>query len=157
MENDLIRKTMIAAVTAATCATALGFGAAPAAAQQRALPTIEQAYPQEGYTQYRRYGRSYSGDRGYGRSYYGGRRYGRSYDRGGAAAAGIAGLAAGALIGGAIASAQQPAYAAPPPPYAVAPSGGSADWMAYCSQRYRSFDPASGTYMGYDGQRRLCQ
>jgi BA14K-like protein len=25
-----------------------------------------------------------------------------------------------------------------------------------CSQRYRSYDPASGTYRGFDGQRRPC-
>jgi hypothetical protein len=27
----------------------------------------------------------------------------------------------------------------------------------YCAQRYRSYDPVSGTYMGYDGQRHSCQ
>lgn len=27
---------------------------------------------------------------------------------------------------------------------------------AYCAQRYRSFDPASGTYLGYDGLRHPC-
>ena len=27
----------------------------------------------------------------------------------------------------------------------------------YCSQHYRSYDPASGTYMGYDGRRRSCR
>jgi BA14K-like protein len=27
----------------------------------------------------------------------------------------------------------------------------------YCAQRYRSFDPQSGTYMGYDGRRHPCQ
>lgn len=27
----------------------------------------------------------------------------------------------------------------------------------YCAQRYRSFDPASGTFMGYDGVRRVCR
>jgi BA14K-like protein len=27
----------------------------------------------------------------------------------------------------------------------------------YCSEHYRSYDPASGTYMGYDGQRRSCR
>ena len=27
---------------------------------------------------------------------------------------------------------------------------------AYCAQRYRSYDPASGTYLGYDGLRHLC-
>jgi hypothetical protein len=65
----------------------------------------------------------------------------------------VAGLAAGALIGGAIASQQA---APPPPPYAAAPVGDES-WMAYCSQRYRSFDPASGTYLGYDGRRHMCQ
>src|SRR5580700_3353122 len=27
---------------------------------------------------------------------------------------------------------------------------------AYCAQRYRSYDPASGTYLGYDGVRHSC-
>lgn len=27
---------------------------------------------------------------------------------------------------------------------------------AYCSQKYRSYDPRSGTYLGYDGQRHPC-
>jgi hypothetical protein len=27
----------------------------------------------------------------------------------------------------------------------------------YGCQRYRSYDPASGTYMGYDGQRHSCR
>lgn len=148
MEDQLIRKSFIAAVSAATCGAAL-LGVAPATAQQRQLPSLQPAYPQESYTQYGyrdrdRYERRYSRDDR------------RSYRRGGGAAAGIAGLAAGALIGGAIASAQQPVYAAPPPPYAVA-GGGDADWLAYCSQRYRSFDPASGTYLSYDGQRYMCQ
>jgi hypothetical protein len=31
--------------------------------------------------------------------------------------------------------------------------GGS---VAYCQQRFRSYDPASGTYMGYDGMRHSC-
>ena len=33
---------------------------------------------------------------------------------------------------------------------------GSTEWLAYCSQRFRSFDPASGTYLGYDGYRHYC-
>lgn len=36
---------------------------------------------------------------------------------------------------------------------AVAPGG---DEVAYCRQRYRSYDPASGTFLGYDGQRYPC-
>jgi BA14K-like protein len=27
----------------------------------------------------------------------------------------------------------------------------------YCAQRYRSYDPGSGTYLGYDGLRHPCQ
>jgi hypothetical protein len=91
-----------------------------------------------------------------------------------------AGLAAGAIIGGAIASspynygyyggnyAFDPGYTYSPgyygysEPYASEPyvavtpgaSAGSDD--AYCSQRYRSYDPASGTFLGYDGNRHPC-
>src|SRR5229473_1574024 len=35
--------------------------------------------------------------------------------------------------------------------YAMSPDDG------YCAQRYRSYDPASGTYMGYDGRRHSCR
>jgi BA14K-like protein len=41
------------------------------------------------------------------------------------------------------------------PSYIVS-SGQSAD-PAYCAQRYRSYDPASGTYLGYDGLRHPCE
>ena len=60
----------------------------------------------------------------------------------------IGGLAAGAIIGGAIAS--QQAQAAP---VYVAPNS---DAVAYCAQRFRSYDPQSGTYLGYDGLRHAC-
>jgi hypothetical protein len=30
------------------------------------------------------------------------------------------------------------------------------DSVAYCMQRYKSYDPASGTYLGYDGLRHPC-
>ncbi len=38
---------------------------------------------------------------------------------------------------------------------AVVPAQGGGD-PSYCAQRYRSYDPASGTYLGYDGQRHPC-
>jgi hypothetical protein len=28
---------------------------------------------------------------------------------------------------------------------------------ASCAQRYRSYEPASGTFLGYDGRRRKCE
>jgi hypothetical protein len=80
-----------------------------------------------------------------------------------------AGFAAGAIIGGAVA-ASQPWYGydyAPgyysydyDPGYYAAPGGYVAaapdQDIAYCAQRYRSYDPASGTYLGYDGLRHPC-
>ena len=85
--------------------------------------------------------------------------------RGGGVAAGIA---AGMILGGIIASSPYyyggPAYYYGPPPYY--PPGyygpvyrhyGPADWEAYCFSRYRSFDPYSGTYLGYDGLRHPCR
>lgn len=97
------------------------------------------------------YGRPYYGRPYYGRPYYGGRYYGRRYDDGAAAAAGvIGGLALGALAAGALA---QPA---PAPVYGGELAIGSPAWYEYCTRRYRSFDPASGTFMGYDGVRRPC-
>jgi hypothetical protein len=38
---------------------------------------------------------------------------------------------------------------------AVAPAPGGDD-VAYCVQRFRSYDPGSGTYLGSDGLRHLC-
>jgi BA14K-like protein len=76
------------------------------------------------------------------------------------------GLAAGAIIGGAVLGAGRPYGYDGYPGYAygpvyeqgyVAPSpyaGGSE--VAYCEQRFRSYDPASGTYLGLDGRRHSC-
>jgi BA14K-like protein len=73
---------------------------------------------------------------------------------------------AGALVGGAIASQSYGygGYGYAPDYYddgyyddgavAVAPGGG--DDVAYCMQQYKSYDPQSGTYLGYDGQRHPC-
>jgi BA14K-like protein len=102
--------------------------------------------------------------RGYGGHWHGG--YGRGYG-GYGVGVGVAALATGALIGGAIASQNQgyyypdqnyPGYSGPGYVYNdAAPvaynNGGS---VAYCEQTYRSYDPASGSYLGYDGVRHAC-
>jgi hypothetical protein len=63
------------------------------------------------------------------------------------------GLIAGAIIGGALATAPYgPGYY--PPPVAYGPPPGDA--VAYCMQRFKSYDPGSGTYLGYDGIRHPC-
>ena len=40
------------------------------------------------------------------------------------------------------------------PAVEVVPSGG--DDVAYCQQRFKSYDVSSGTYLGYDGMRHPC-
>jgi hypothetical protein len=70
-------------------------------------------------------------------------RYRHRYNPGPAIVGGIIGLTAGALAA---------AAAAPPPAYYP-----DQDWIDYCYSKYRSFDAASGTYLGYDGQRHPCQ
>ncbi len=74
------------------------------------------------------------------------------------------GVAAGAFVGGALASSYYDPYYYDSYAYyddgyyddggvAVVAGGGDA---SYCAQRYRSYDPASGTYLGYDGLRHPC-
>lgn len=76
-----------------------------------------------------------------------------------------AGIFAGALLGAGIAASRPyyygpgpyyygPAYYPPPVVYAPAPVYG--DPVAYCMRRFRSYDPGSGTYLGYDGYRHPC-
>ena len=85
-------------------------------------------------------GRSFRGNRYSYRRGYGGRRYyGRGNRRGygGALVAGVAGLAVGAAIA----------------------SGGrsySGRTRSYCADRFKSWNPRTGTYLGYDGLRHAC-
>lgn len=108
-------------------------------------------------------------------------------DGGDALAAGVAGLAVGALIGGALAAPPRrhyvddysvlegpvdepnyvyrsnrvvvrPAYVERR--YVVESSGmrpWTRSWLRYCSARYRSFDPSTGTFIGYDGREHFCR
>ena len=73
------------------------------------------------------------------------------------------GFATGLIIGGAIGGAPYySGYPYPYPygygaysyPYTYPYAGGGA--VAYCAQRFRSYDPMSGTYLGYDGYRHPC-
>ncbi len=92
--------------------------------------------------------------------------YARGDRRGYGVGAGVAaGLAAGAIVGGAIE--QNQGYYYPDQSYPVysdqgpdedagAVVVGDADSVAYCERTYRSYDPASGTYLGYDGFRHPC-
>ena len=103
--------------------------------------------------------------------------YGNS--NGDAVAAGIVGLAMGAIIGGILAQPtyyRSPVYADPYRYQRLGPVGGyyangyyqepvyvrrslqpwSRGWYNYCRSRYRSFDPRTGTFLGYDGREHFC-
>jgi hypothetical protein len=81
--------------------------------------------------------------------------------RGRRAGAAFAGAAIG-IIGAIIASQARPryyydygAYYYGPPVYYVPPPLYDPA-VAYCMRRFRSYDPYSGTYLGYDGYRHPC-
>ena len=75
---------------------------------------------------------------------------------------GYGGFAAGALLGSGLAY----RYYAPPPyyaPYYAQPYGPPPTYYAedsgdvgYCMRRFKSYDPRSGTYLGYDDIRHPC-
>lgn len=96
-----------------------------------------------------------------------------SHGSGDAVAAGVLGLAAGAIIGGALTSRPdyyEPDYVVrrpyPGPARRYYPVGRVAyegavepwtpEWYSYCSDRYRTFNARSGTFTGYDGQQHFC-
>jgi len=79
-------------------------------------------------------------------------------NRGGGVAAGIIG---GMILGGIIATQAPYYYGNPPygyyppaPAYQPYPMGGGG--VQYCMQRFKSYDPSSMTYLGYDGYRHPC-
>lgn len=122
----LIAGSLAIATVPASAAPLMVGGSAPVAAKAN----IEQVQYRHGWHGHRGYG---YGHRGY---------YGHRHGGWGAGAA-IGGLAAGAIIGGAIANSQAQAAA-------------QNDAVAYCSQRFRTYDPASGTYIAKGGVRRSC-
>jgi hypothetical protein len=88
---------------------------------------------------------------------------------GDAVAAGIIGFGAGAILGGALAQPRYgyypgpvyvepaPVYVRPAPVYTYAPAPWTPEWYDYCEDRYRSFNPRTGYFLGYDGQYHLCR
>lgn len=102
--------------------------------------------------------------RGHGRGHGGGHYY-RHHDDGiGALGAGLLGFGVGAVVGSALTPRE--VYVAPPPPPAAPAYYGPAsygpppwtpDWYSYCYSLYRSFNPRTGTFIGYDGYEHFCR
>jgi hypothetical protein len=71
--------------------------------------------------------------------------------------AGLLGFGIGAIVGSALTPRE--VYVAPPPPaYPVSygPPAWSPEWYSYCSYRYRTFNPRTGYFIGYDGYPHFC-
>lgn len=108
--------------------------------------------------------------------HHGGRQVHQHDDSGALVAAGILGLAVGAIAAGVASQprrvyddpyrqAQRDRYYYPPAPgyrdysydrHAGAYEPWSPEWYRYCSQRYRSFDPRTGTFFIRPGVERFC-
>ena len=85
-------------------------------------------------------------NRGWNGRYYNGRYYNNGWN-GNNWIGPVIGLGAGVVIGSMLAA---PRYAPPPARYY-----GNRD--AYCAQKYRSYNPRTGTYTGYDGRQHYCR
>lgn len=144
----VIKSLTIAAVLVGGALLAAPASAAPiGAASGPALALAQGGSDLVETVQYRRYGY--------------GPRYGYGYrgpSRGAAVGAGIAaGVLGGALAAGALAG---PRYYEPAPVYVAPRAYGygveDVDAVAYCSRRFRTYDPETGTYIASGGVVRAC-
>jgi hypothetical protein len=105
-------------------------------------------------------GRGHGGHGGYGRGGYGGHHY-YHHDNGfSAVGAGLLGFGVGAIVGSALTPREVYVAPAPPPPpryVGYRPAPWTPDWYSYCYSRYRSFNPNTGTFLGYDGYEHFCR
>jgi hypothetical protein len=161
-------KSLVAAC--AVSATALGpLAGTPAAAGQRSFYEGDPCYYRDGIRECDGSVRRFNGSR----RHHGVKKHHRRHDRveNDAAAAAIIGLAGAAILFGALSNANPPVreYRVAPSPYPPAPGRGpdvityesrlqpwSPEWYRWCDARYRSFNPQTGTFRGYDGLDHFC-
>lgn len=68
---------------------------------------------------------------------------------------GFLGGIVGGIIGGILTAPPPPPP--PPPPVQEAPlEPWSPEWYDWCGNKYRTFDPKTGYYQGFDGDRHFC-
>lgn len=152
----MIRTLIVATALAGCAALAAPASAAPLAPASAAVVSAKVDSDLLQNVQWRPYGY-------YGPGYY-------RYNRGPAVGAGIAaGVIGGALAAGALAAPPPPpvyVYPAPAPVYVAPPAYAApraygysvedTDAVAYCSRRFRSYNPETGTYIAKGGVERPC-
>ncbi|CAL78590.1 conserved hypothetical protein; putative signal peptide [Bradyrhizobium sp. ORS 278] len=131
-----LRKLSTAAVIATMTLSAVTPLAAAPLLPNTPVPASSAVNSGVEQVQYRHWRGGHDWHPGIGRRH--GYQYGYRHHHNGAAVLG--GLAAGAIIGGAVANSRAQA----------------SESQVYCAQRYRSYDPRSGTYLGNDGRRHSC-
>ena len=137
-----MRKAIASMLAALTVVGSLaGAGVSSAEARTRFIPHAGGGHAFRGFAGHRGfYGRRGFAGRGWGhRRYWGGPYYGYGYDDyddGGAVAAGIFGLAAGAMLGSALSHHHH--------------------YYGSCAARFRTYNRATGTYIGNDGRPHHC-
>ncbi|WP_246479410.1 BA14K family protein [Kaustia mangrovi] len=88
--------------------------------------------------------------------YYHHRHRRHDHDNNAGVALGAAGLILG--LGALAATTSQPRRAPARPSYRYgSPEPWTRDWYAYCSSKYRSFEPDTGYYTTYSGYKRFCR
>ncbi|BCB19929.1 BA14K family protein [Bosea sp. ANAM02] len=151
----MIRTLAVAAALAGSTFLALPASAGALAPATAAVTAAQAGGDLVQTVQWRRYG--------YGPRYYG-------YRRGPAIGAGIAaGVIGGALAAGALAAPPPAVYYEPAPVYVAPPvvyappvpraygySIEDTDAVAYCSRRFKSYNPETGTYIAKGGIERAC-
>ncbi|MBO0904379.1 BA14K family protein [Jiella sonneratiae] len=138
-----MRKIISTALAAVLALGTLGAGVSTASADSNGRHWYRNGghYDANGWSGHRRW----RGDRHY--------RY-RHHDNGAAVGAGIAGLAIGAIVGGALAD-HGHYYRRAVPVYRVHP--GARGHVARCDAHYRSYNPRTDTFVGYDGRHHRCR
>ena len=159
--------TALAAVVISTAAVVAPVAVSPAAAQQGNWGDAPGAPQDRNHWggHHKQWPQYYRGNRHHPRH----GRVVRRHRDGDAAAAAIIGLATGAVIGGILSESRRNdrVYVAPRDyrayrgPKVITLDQGSlepwtASWYRYCDARYRSFNPNTGTFRGYDGQDHFC-
>ncbi len=103
----------------------------------------------------RHYNRHYQGRRHHGRPHH--YRHHKRKNNGAAIAAGVIGLAAGAIIASELSKNRNRNRQQHYRGHRISHAPHSSGWYRACARKYRSFNPETGRYLTYGGQYKICR